>query len=142
MTPRLFWIPVSTWPSSAATEQAWLQRAVRGRLAALVIVPVPSGAAGEVELSDNDRLCHPGPGPTQGPREILAIPHVRAYPRDSIMKTALFKLMLAVAVSIAFVLPAEAQNGVLKVTSFPSGAAVAVDGAPTRKITPMSVTIS
>ena len=37
--------------------------------------------------------------------------------------------------------PAYAQNGVLKVTSFPSGAQVFVDGLPTGKLTPMSVSL-
>ncbi len=38
--------------------------------------------------------------------------------------------------------PAFAQSGSLKVTSFPSGATVTVDGAPTGKATPMSVALS
>src|SRR5205807_8960045 len=37
---------------------------------------------------------------------------------------------------------ARAQNGSLKVTSFPSGANVAVDGADTGKVTPMNITLS
>src|SRR5437588_10432525 len=37
---------------------------------------------------------------------------------------------------------ARAQNGSLKVTSFPSGAKVAVDGADTGKVTPMNISLS
>ena len=58
------------------------------------------------------------------------------------MWTSLMRLVVViVAVIGAMPAPAAAQNGVLKVTSFPSGAAVAVDGASTGKITPMSVTL-
>src|SRR5262245_45228574 len=68
--------------------------------------------------------------------------HVRAVTGNSIMRTSLLRLVYAVAaVTLALVASAEAQNGVLKVTSFPSGAAVAVDGVATGKITPMSVTL-
>ncbi len=50
-------------------------------------------------------------------------------------------VVLAVAVAL---IPrgAWAQNGVLKVTSFPSGASVSVDDVPTGKVTPMSVTLT
>lgn len=34
-----------------------------------------------------------------------------------------------------------AQSGALKVTSFPSGATVSIDGVPTGKVTPMSVSL-
>ena len=37
---------------------------------------------------------------------------------------------------------ARAQNGALKVTSFPSGANVSVDGEDTGKVTPMSISVS
>ena len=36
----------------------------------------------------------------------------------------------------------RAENGALKVTSFPSGAHVAVDGVDTGKVTPMSVSVA
>ncbi len=49
---------------------------------------------------------------------------------------ALAALVVAAAAS------AEAANGNLKVTSFPSGAQVVVDGAPTGKTTPMSVSLT
>jgi hypothetical protein len=55
------------------------------------------------------------------------------------MKTLAWKCALALAVLAAAVLPAAAQSGSLKVTSFPSGALVVVDGASTGKVTPMSV---
>jgi hypothetical protein len=38
--------------------------------------------------------------------------------------------------------PAAAQNGALKVTSFPTGAAVTIDGVATGKVTPMSVSLT
>ena len=38
--------------------------------------------------------------------------------------------------------PVAAASGSLKVTSFPSGAEVLVDGIPTGKITPMSVSLT
>ena len=42
----------------------------------------------------------------------------------------------------ASTIPALAQNGALKVSSFPSGAAVIVDGVATNKVTPMSISLS
>lgn len=44
---------------------------------------------------------------------------------------------LLIASSVAF-----GQNGALKVTSFPSGAQVVIDGVNTGKVTPMSVSVS
>lgn len=38
--------------------------------------------------------------------------------------------------------PAAAQNGALKVTSFPSGALVTIDGTSTGKVTPMSTSLT
>ena len=58
------------------------------------------------------------------------------------MKTLTWKTILVGAVLAATVAPALAQNGSLKVTSFPSGAEVIVDGATTGKVTPMSVSLS
>jgi len=50
---------------------------------------------------------------------------------------------MAVFVAIAVAATsAAAQNGVLKVTSFPSGAAVSIDGVDTGKLTPMSTSLS
>src|SRR5688572_15457563 len=49
------------------------------------------------------------------------------------------QIALACAISAA---PAAAQSGALKVTSFPTGAAVIIDGVPTGKVTPMSVSLS
>src|SRR5829696_837181 len=46
---------------------------------------------------------------------------------------------------IALAMMAEAafaQNGALKIQSFPPGAAVSVDGQPTGKVTPVSVTLA
>jgi hypothetical protein len=40
------------------------------------------------------------------------------------------------------VVPMSAANGALKITSFPTGAFVAVDGVPTGKSTPMSVSLA
>ncbi len=60
--------------------------------------------------------------------------------------TRLFRAGLAGAVGIAIAALApvalEAANGSLKVTSFPSGAEVWVDGANTGKVTPMSVSLA
>lgn len=53
---------------------------------------------------------------------------------------------LGVAIAIALALgtgvPTLAMSGALKVTSFPSGAQVLVDGVDTGKVTPMSVSVS
>src|SRR5258707_5713707 len=48
--------------------------------------------------------------------------------------TALFVLWVPVAL--------RADNGALKVTSFPSGANVSVDGVDTGKVTPMSISVA
>jgi hypothetical protein len=52
---------------------------------------------------------------------------------------------LVVAVLLALLLPvdlhAQSSNGLLKVTSFPSGAKVSIDGADTGKNTPMSISV-
>ena len=58
------------------------------------------------------------------------------------MKKLSLKCALVVLVLVAAVIPAAAQSGALKVTSFPTGAAVLVDGVPTGKVTPMSVSLS
>jgi len=50
-----------------------------------------------------------------------------------ILTGVVFVLMLA--------MPASAENGNLKITSFPSGARVAIDGQDTGKVTPMSVSL-
>lgn len=50
--------------------------------------------------------------------------------------------LLVLTIELLAVLPAHATNGSLKVTSFPSGAAVAVDGANTGNTTPMSISLS
>src|SRR6266436_5959162 len=51
--------------------------------------------------------------------------------------TALFLLGTPLAVRAD-----DNSNGALKVTSFPSGANVSVDGVDTRKVTPMSVSVA
>lgn len=51
--------------------------------------------------------------------------------------------VIGIAVAVAMLCSAaHAQNGALKVTSFPSGASVSIDGADTGKTTPMSVSLS
>lgn len=50
--------------------------------------------------------------------------------------------LLVMTVELLAVLPAHATNGSLKVTSFPGGAKVFVDGADTDKTTPMSISVS
>ena len=57
------------------------------------------------------------------------------------MKTLAWKCAITLGVLALTVLPAAAQNGSLKVTSFPSGALVTVDGVPTGRVTPMSVSL-
>jgi hypothetical protein len=56
--------------------------------------------------------------------------------------STLAKLVSVAALLALAAVPAAAQNGSLKVSSFPSGAAVIVDGVSTGKITPMSVSLS
>ena len=51
------------------------------------------------------------------------------------------KCAVLVAALLYAVAPAAAQTGTLKVSSFPSGAAVSIDGVSTGKVTPMSVTL-
>lgn len=51
-------------------------------------------------------------------------------------------VLVRTALICAIAAPAAAQNGALKVTSFPTGAAVIVDGVPTGKVTPMNVSLS
>jgi len=58
------------------------------------------------------------------------------------MKNPPLTCAVLVAALLYAVAPAAAQNGALKVTSFPSGAAVAVDGVSTGKVTPMSVNLA
>ncbi|MFA5897518.1 MAG: PEGA domain-containing protein [Hyphomicrobium sp.] len=53
-----------------------------------------------------------------------------------------WKFVLTALFIAAAVLPAHAQNGSLKVRSFPSGAAVVIDGVPTGKVTPMNTRLS
>jgi hypothetical protein len=52
------------------------------------------------------------------------------------MQTCLLALWL-----VGAAVPAAAQSGALKVTSFPSGARVSVDGVDTGKVTPMSISL-
>src|SRR4051794_3421260 len=54
------------------------------------------------------------------------------------LRTSLVSLaMLLLVTSVA-----QAQNGTLKITSFPSGASVKIDGVDTGKATPMSTTLA
>jgi len=52
------------------------------------------------------------------------------------------KLALSCFLSLLLLIPAFAQNGSLKVTSFPSGAQVIIDDVNTGKLTPMSTSLS
>ena len=52
------------------------------------------------------------------------------------------RVALVVGIMAMLVVPAAAQNGALKVTSFPSGALVTIDGLSTGKVTPMSISLS
>jgi len=52
------------------------------------------------------------------------------------------RLVLAAALLTTCSAAAEAQNGALKVTSFPSGASVKIDGVDAGKTTPMSTSVS
>ena len=62
--------------------------------------------------------------------------------RYSNSKIRLVFVGVVVCVALAAsVTSAVAQNGVLKVTSFPAGASVTVDGVDTGKVTPMSVVL-
>ena len=57
------------------------------------------------------------------------------------MKALVLSTVMVAGFVLALSSPAAAQNGSLKVTSFPSGAEVFVDGVFTGKLTPMSVSI-
>jgi len=50
--------------------------------------------------------------------------------------------VLSLIVMLSGTKPLSAQNGALKVTSFPSGAQVWIDGVSTGKVTPMSTSVS
>ncbi len=52
------------------------------------------------------------------------------------------KVALAFSLGLLLLVPAFAQNGSLKVTSFPSGAAVFIDDVNTGKVTPMSTSVA
>jgi len=69
-------------------------------------------------------------------RSIDRIRYTSGNTRLVLVQIAVF-LALAVAATSA-----AAQNGVLKVTSFPSGATVSIDGVDTGKVTPMSTSLS
>lgn len=58
------------------------------------------------------------------------------------MKAFVLTSMLTVAMLAATAVPSAAQHESLKVTSFPSGADVTVDGAPTGKVTPMNISLT
>jgi len=58
------------------------------------------------------------------------------------MKTWSWKSMFIVAILVTIAIPALAQNGSLTVTSFPSGAAVIIDGVSSGKVTPMRASVS
>lgn len=57
------------------------------------------------------------------------------------MKTSSSQLAVTLVFLAFTVLPAHAQNGALKINSFPAGAAVSVDGAATQKITPVNISL-
>src|SRR5687767_2154842 len=62
--------------------------------------------------------------------------------RDESMTRLLLRPALAFTAALLFVAhSAAAQSGSLKITSFPSGAAVVIDGVNTGKLTPMSVSL-
>lgn len=64
----------------------------------------------------------------------------RCHPDD---KKRFVLLVIAVCIALASaVVSAAGQNGALKVTSFPSGAKVIIDGADTGKTTPMSTSLT
>src|SRR5712691_10211526 len=57
------------------------------------------------------------------------------------LRTSVLTSGLVLGVLAAVAVPAAAQNGALKITSFPSGAQVAIDGMPTGRVTPMSISL-
>ncbi len=57
------------------------------------------------------------------------------------MKTLTSKSLVLLALLALSSLPAYAQNGILRVNSFPSGAAVIVDGAATGRVTPANINL-
>src|SRR5258705_11394314 len=61
--------------------------------------------------------------------------------RNQNIKTQIASAALMMFVVLGVARDARAQGGSLKVTSFPTGATVTIDGAPTGKVTPMSVSL-
>lgn len=57
------------------------------------------------------------------------------------MKNSPILVVLITVVIATLVSPAYAQNGALRVSSFPAGAAVSIDGVATGKVTPMSAAL-
>src|SRR5262245_39086331 len=58
------------------------------------------------------------------------------------MRIKRIRIGVCLAAMLSIGLHAQSGNGSLKVTSYPSGAEVAVDGIDTGKVTPMSVSLS
>src|SRR5215831_18364898 len=63
---------------------------------------------------------------------------MRKFTKNFKLNVAVFVVLLA---AVGTRLQAQSGSGALKVTSFPSGAKVAVDGVDTGKVTPMSVSL-
>ena len=57
------------------------------------------------------------------------------------MKSRRIVGVVSAALLLITAVPVLAANGSLKVTSFPSGAEVLIDGVSTGKVTPMSVSV-
>ena len=53
-----------------------------------------------------------------------------------------FGMLVAVLVLLGFPATVQAQNGSLKVTSFPVGANVSVEGVDSGKVTPMTINLA
>src|SRR5688500_2301805 len=81
-------------------------------------------------------------GPRAFPPALLLT--VRKYPQPGVlpMRFRLDTCVLVLCLLAAGALPAAAQSGALKITSFPSGAQVSIDGVPTGKLTPISVSLA
>jgi hypothetical protein len=58
--------------------------------------------------------------------------------KSTAWNVVLVRMAIVLAMTAA---PAAGQSGALKVTSFPTGAVVIIDGIPTGKVTPMSVSL-
>jgi len=71
---------------------------------------------------------------------VPGVPNLRGFIQRVVMIAK--KILAPLSIVLLLTSLASAANGSLKVTSFPSGAQVVIDGTPTGKLTPMSIGLS